>query len=295
MPPPPPPRSYAVKITDAVFVDNSRTTAANGDAPALASRTLPTTLWSPDAPGDFPLVLFVHGSSGYRGQSTWLMKALAADGYTVAAADFPLTALSTAGGASDWHVEDQAEDLRFLADQLHAATYAVVGHSTGGTVALLAAQGDAHDARVGAVAALSGDSCFFGDAFFATRAVPLLVVDASRDQLVPAQTNGARTFALSRAPKLRAVLRGGTHLFFTDLALPDSLGSPTLPGDPLAMTLARYGGGTGCAAVPPADDAPLAIADQHALAATVIARFLDEVFRGEPFDDPGDPRLSITR
>jgi dienelactone hydrolase len=294
--PPAPPRNYAVATSEQTFVDTTRGTPANGDAPDSPVRTLPTTIWSPQGPGPFPLVLFVHGSSGFRGQSAWLMNALASDGYVVAAADFPLTSLVTPGGPSDWHVEDQPEDLRFLADQLHAKDYAVVGHSTGGTVALLAAQApDQHDDRVRAAVSLSGDSCFFGDSFFSTRALPLLIVDATRDQLVPATTNGARSFALSRPPKMRAVLQGGTHLFFTDLTLPDSLGSPTLLTDPLARTLARYGGGSGCAAFAPSADPLLAIADQHRLAALAVRGFLDEVFRGEPFVDPGDPRMSISR
>ena len=40
-------------------------------------RNLPTEVWRPKAPGAFPLVLFVHGSSGFRTQSTWLTTALA--------------------------------------------------------------------------------------------------------------------------------------------------------------------------------------------------------------------------
>lgn len=298
----PPPRDYAFAVEQRAFIDATRSTPVNGDAPASAVRTLPATIWRPQGAGPFPLVLFVHGSSGFRRQSTWLTEALARDGYLVAAADFPLTALATPGGASDWDVQQQPLDLRFLADQLGAAAYAVVGHSTGGAVALLAAQApDAHDPRLRAAVVLSGDSCFFGEAFFRTRAVPTLFISASRDLLVPPAGNGLRAFALTQPPRLHAMLLGGTHLFFTDLALPDDLGgppAPTTPAAPLAQTLSRYGGGAACTPVaPPAGDAPLAFEAQHLLAARVTAAFLDEQFRGEAvsFEALADPRLVLAR
>ena len=299
---PPPPRNYDVVVEHHDFVDQTRGTPVNGDAGSSPWRTLPTEVWRPSAQGAFPLVLFVHGSSGFRTQSTFLTQALAKDGYVVAAADFPLTALSTPGGPSDWHVEDQLGDLRFLADQLGAAEYAVVGHSTGGTVALLAAQAPApHDDRVKAAVVLSGDSCFLADSLFRTRALPMLFVNATRDLLVPAPSNGMRAFALSQAPKVQATLLGGTHLFFTDFPLADDAAgppSPTTPADPLAQTLTAYGGGTACLPIPnPAADAPLAFDAQHLLTARVVAAFLDEQLRGEPMslDALSDPRLVLQR
>lgn len=282
----PPPRNYAVQVSHRDLVDPARGTPQNGSAPGLDHRNLPTEIWTPQGAGPFPLVLFVHGSSGFRTNSTFLMQALARDGYVVAAADFPLTSLNTPGGPSDWHVEDQLGDLTFLADQLHATEYAVVGHSTGGTVALLAAQAPyPHDPRVRAAAVLSGDSCFLGDALFATRAVPMLYLNATRDLLVPAPTNGVRAFALSKKPRMQVTLLGGTHLFFTDLDLADDLGGEAVPtrlSDPLAQTLRAYGGGTGCEPVPPPGaEAPLPFEAQHVLTAQAVAAFLDQVFRRE--------------
>jgi pimeloyl-ACP methyl ester carboxylesterase len=219
-----------------------------------------------------------------------------------AAADFPLTALDTPGGASDWHVEDQLGDLRFLADQFQAGSYAVVGHSTGGTVALLSAQAPSpHDDRVRAAAVLSGDSCFLRESTFRTRALPMLYVGATRDLLVPAPSNVARAFSLSQPPRVLATLLGGTHLFFTDFALPDdALGppSPTTPAAPLAQTLGAWAAGDACEPVPPpGTEAPLPIDAQHVLTARVVTAFLDEQFRGEPmsFDVLSDPRLQLSR
>ena len=75
----------------------------------------------------------------------------------------------------------------------------MVGHSTGGTVTLLAACApEMHDPRLRAGADLSGDSCFFVDTFFATRATPFLAVAGSDDLLVPPANNPVRAFASLR-------------------------------------------------------------------------------------------------
>ena len=327
--------AYAVGVTTRLFVDPSRSTPPNGTAPGGPGRSLNTEIWypatgdaaaaenrdSPLAPGGapHPLVLFVHGSSAFRRSATFLTQALARVGYVVAAADFPLTCLNTPGGASDWHVEDQPGDLSFLATTFFAASsdpadplagaldpgggYAVVGHSTGGTVALLAAFApDAHDDRVRAAASSSGDCCFFGDAFFATRATPLLLLTASRDLLVPPPSNAQRAYPLAAPPKVLAVLLGGSHLGFTDLDLPDDIGgSPTTTKDPLAQTLSAYGGGTSCEPVPPpAGDPAMPFKRQHNLAVAWTRAFLDAFMRGAPrnlscLEASPDPHVAVQR
>jgi len=179
------PQHFAVGVTTRQFVDATRSTPENQGVPSRPMRELPTEIWYPavlvagaaeehDAPLDtraapYPLLFFVHGSSSFRRQSTFLTQALAAAGYVVAAADFPLTALATPGGPSDLHFDDQLGDLSFLANQLEEISrsgddllsgaidpsgYGVIGHSTGGTVALLAAYApDVHDARTRAAIA----------------------------------------------------------------------------------------------------------------------------------------------
>ncbi len=318
----PPAVTYPVGVTTRTWVDSSRGTPANHAAPALPARTLVTEVWYPargggaggdagdtgnvetrDAPADtaggaHPLVLFVHGSSGGRRQSTFLTRALAAAGYVVAAADFPLTAGNTPGGPSDLHVDDQRADLAFLADRVTAAAgdrtdvlggavdvsgYAVVGHSTGGTMALVAAYApDAHDPRVRAAVALAPCACFLGDGFFRTRALPLLVVGGTDDLFVPLATNGQRAFTLAPPPRLFARLVGGNHLYFTDVNVSDAVLSPTptTAHDDIAVALARYGGGTACEPAPPAGtDPPLPFADQHARTVTIVQAFLDGALR----------------
>src|SRR5262249_23720738 len=155
-------------VTTRDLFDPSRPTPENHGVAAHPGRSLPTEIWYPavPAPGSptgtgvavrdarldpsgapYPLVLFVHGSTAFRTQSTFLTTALAAAGYVVAAADFPLTAVATPGGPSELHFDDQVSDLSFIADQLAAVArdatdplfsavgadgYVVVGHSTGG-------------------------------------------------------------------------------------------------------------------------------------------------------------------
>src|SRR5262249_25781076 len=141
---PPPVTPHAIGVTTRNLFDASRSTPENDGVPAHPGRSLPTEIWYPaaqgpgapaadgtanrDAPVDpsgapYPLVLFVHGSTSFRTQSTFLTTALAAAGYVVAAADFPLTAAATPGGPSDLHFDDQVGDLSFIADQLAAAAF----------------------------------------------------------------------------------------------------------------------------------------------------------------------------
>jgi pimeloyl-ACP methyl ester carboxylesterase len=312
----------AVGLTTRTWVDTSRTTPQNGSAPAVPSRTLVTDVWYPtsangagqttiqDAPlapgGPYPLVLFVHGSSSGRDVSTFLTIALAQAGYVVAAADFPLTALDTPGGASDLHVSDQVGDLSFLCDQLKAAaqdpmdelsgavdglSYAVVGHSTGGAVAELAAFGgnDAlitHDPRVVAAVPLSGDACMFDPPFFKTRTVPIFAIGASDDLFVRFANSGQWVFENTGAPHLLADLIGGQHMYYTDLTFLDDADFdpvPTGPTSPLAVTLDAYGDAGACLPVPaPGTDSPMSPGTQHALVIQLVTAYLEAQMRNDP-------------
>jgi predicted dienelactone hydrolase len=321
-----------VSLTTRILVDTSRGTPANGTAPASSSRSLPTDVWYPtqaatspfamDAPIDasrapYPLVMFVHGSTSTRAQSRSLMQGLAAAGYVVMAADFPLTAFSTPGGASDLHADEQVLDLEFLADRMRsfaadphdafygavdATKYSVIGHSTGGTVALLALFApDMHDARVQSAVALAPCACFFGTSFFQTRALPLLVLAGTDDLFVPVSTNGARAYALASAPRVMVTLLGGTHLYFTDIRLSDTalMPMPTTMDSDLAVTLARYGNGSDCAPIPaPRMDPMMTLEAQHARTLAWSRAFLDATLRASPagltsLEGAGDPMTVV--
>lgn len=309
-PPTMPDHPLGVGMRTLDLVDTTRSTPAHGTAPERPERDLPTRVWYPSVadltaaevrnaapdPGPWPLIVFVHGSSGTPSVYAWFGRAMARAGYVVVAADMPSTSLGAPGGPTDWHVEDQPADVAFLADRAFAGDvlppgiidlrpgYAVAGHSTGGTVALLAAWAPDADPRVNAILPFSGDACFFDPSFFQARDVPLLAVTGSADLYVPPLINAERTYDLALAPKTLVVLTGGTHLGFTDLALADDpTVVPDQPGDPLPTTLSAFGDASACNPIPPRSaDAPMALADQHRLTAAWSVAFLDAVIRNAP-------------
>lgn len=317
---------FPVGSMQRTWVDGARPTPEHDGQPALPQRTLAAQVWypavlqGPDSTADlshgpYPLVLFVHGSSSTAAIHGQLLSRVAAAGYVVVAADFPLTSLLTDGGPSDLHVQDQQQDLMFLADRLlteagdgvlqglvdRAAGYSVVGHSTGGTVALLAAyRPDLHDERLRAVVDLAGDACFFAEAFFASRPVPLLAIGGTNDPLVPLQANVVRAWQLAKSPAALVILRGGTHLQFTDLAVEDPTDvSPTTPAEPLAQTLQTWGGGSACVPIAPPGTEPLLPHEQQLdLTAAWIAAFLTAHVRHQPMalqtlEKTQDPRVQV--
>jgi dienelactone hydrolase len=316
-------KTYAAGVTTRMWVDSTRPTPANGSDPAKTSRSLSTEIWYPtpgepspgqamrDAPlapdGPFPLLLFVHSSSGSRTSYTYLTTGLAQAGYVVAAADFPLTAIATPGGASDLHVADQVGDLSFLCDQLRTVAadpsdplkgavdglhYAVAGHSTGGAVAELAAfAGDdamvKHDPRVSAVIPISGDACMFSASFFKTRSVPILVIGGTDDQLVRLANSGQWVFDSTNPPHLLAKLVGAQHVNFTELQIDDDVvvgfSPPTGPTSPLAQTLSAYGDASECTPEPPiGTDPKMAFETQHALTLELVNAYLDAQLKKSP-------------
>jgi pimeloyl-ACP methyl ester carboxylesterase len=309
-----------VGVTTRTFVDSTRPTPANGSAAAQTSRTLVTEIWYPTvanglspirdaalAPGGpYPLVLFVHGSGSGRTYYSYLTTALAQAGYVVAAADFPLTAMGTPGGSSDHYVWYQVGDLSFLCDQLKLTSasasdklqgavdglsYAVVGHSTGGAVAELAAfAGDdsmiTHDPRVAAVVPLSGDACMFSASFFKSRGVPVFVIGASNDLFVRWPNSGEWVYESTNEPHLSAELIGGQHIYFTDFTfLMDSMLNP-VPSGPtsdLAVALQAYGDAGECLPEPgQGTDPAMTAAKQHAYVTKLVTAFLEAQMRHNP-------------
>ena len=124
------PALHAVGQRNEIFVDTRHTTAANGDVPARASRTLPTVIFypaagtpsagaSPNAPADlddapYPLIVFAHGlgSSGVEYQG--LLERWAAAGFVVAAPKFPLTHRGTPGGVNPSDYQNQPADVSYV-------------------------------------------------------------------------------------------------------------------------------------------------------------------------------------
>jgi len=244
--------AFAVGVATLTLVDESRPTDANGSYPGAASRTLVTEVWYPaegdtsageirDAPLDrsgapYPLIVFSHGYTGIRRQSTTYTAHLASHGYVVVSADYPLTNLSAPGGPRLSDVVNQPGDVSFLIDsflgfsrqadhQLEGAideeAIGLSGHSMGGLTTLLAAFGPLRDARVKAALPIAGPACLVGAAAYDTPALPLLVMGASEDTIVPWHSVRA-AYDMAQPPRYLLAILGGNHLRFADLDTVDS-------------------------------------------------------------------------
>lgn len=179
-------------------------------------RRLPTTIWRPSTSGPHPLVVFAHG---YQvGPSTYarFCAALAAQGYVVAAPSFPLADESRGNGLDREDIPQQARDVGFVIDALRASDptvdqgpVAVIGHSDGGTVALLVAErvGSMHPA-VGAVVAIAPDSL---KGSFTSSPPPLLIIHGIDDQ-ISAFWNSEVAFAAFVGSRWLLALEGADHL-----------------------------------------------------------------------------------
>lgn len=239
----------AVARFDTVFEDRSRATAANGDYPGADSRRLEATVWHPRSAGaaPYPLLVYSHGFSSFRGNGAYLAEYMAGLGYVVVAFDFPLTNLSAPGGPEVRDVVNQPADVRFVIDRMLARSSAqgdplaglvdpgrigVMGLSLGGlTTELVAFHPRMRDRRVGAALSIAGPTYFLAPAFFRhAPELPFLMLAGDIDALVPWDSNAAPV--PEKAPGAELVtLRGGSHTGFAGSASytrwmdnPDALG-----------------------------------------------------------------------
>lgn len=237
--------------------------------PDAADRSLPTEIWYPAFPpagdgprashplglpydafpdlapiaGPCPLVVFSHGNSGYRQQSTFLMTHLARAGFVVAAPDhvgntFPeMLALKGEEARRAVHRETRRQRpadlhavLRALLDTPAEATLplpaldptriASLGHSFGGWTALKL---PALDRRIRAVCALAPVSePFVGRRAFEPQELPLpaevhtLVIAARDDVLVDLETSLLPLFARLGPGASLEILDDTDHFHFCD-------------------------------------------------------------------------------
>ena len=197
------------------FVDTSRATVSGGNT-VDAVRRLPTTVWHPGTPGPHPLVVFAHGYQVGPMTYARFCAALAAQGYVVAAPSFPLADESRGNGLDREDIPNQAVDVDFVINGMRATDpsvedgpVAVVGHSDGGTVALLVAEriGAMHP-MVGAVIAIAPDS-LKGE--FTSSPPPLLIIHSVDDE-TSAFYNSEVAFAEFTGSRWFLALEGAQHL-----------------------------------------------------------------------------------
>jgi acetyl esterase/lipase len=243
-------------VTETVLrlVDRSRPTVSRGVVLARF-RPLVTLVWSPAAPGRWPLVVFAHGFQVGPAPYVSLLRAWASHGYVVAAPEFPLTDQALAGSHLDENdIQNQPADVRFVTDELVAvgsplearidrSRVAVAGHSDGAQTAEAASEIPPPPGEPTYRAAIVMSSQPLLQAFGPTP--PILITQGDVDT-INQPWKGYATFAAAGRPKYLLVLHHGTHL---DPLLAGSAWLPGVEAVTEAFLDAYVAGGTPVSAV----------------------------------------------
>lgn len=186
------------------------------------------------ADGEFPLVLFSHGASGIRLQSTFLTSHLASWGMIVAAPDHwsrdlfhtlsaPVgdraSAVTELLGTLDLVTSENARPDSVLHSHVRLSDVVAVGHSAGGRTVVDAAK----DERIDAYISLASSVLGFGSTDSSTTSIPLDVpskpsffLAGALDQVVPAESATRASFATVPGPSRLWILDGVGHNGFDD-------------------------------------------------------------------------------
>ncbi len=311
------PGPFSVGVADTVFVDESRGTTANNEAPSIASRTFATSIWYPeDGEGNYPLVLHSHGFVSERSDLAYVAQHLASYGYVVAAANFPLTSGATAGGPNANDLVNQPTDVSFLIDSvlnlsggekpfagnIDASRIGLMGYSLGGlTTSLATFHPRLRDERIKAAVSIAGPSAGLVSKFYESTAIPFMMIAGTLDALIDFDANAVVIPERVRNSVL-VEISGGTHLGFSAIAEPllrfmnhpDSLGCTavlsSLDEDPNAALIPLGTEADGivldpdipavCATMP--TEKALHPGRQHMITNIAVLSFFDYVFDADP-------------
>lgn len=187
------------------------------------------------AEGEHPVVLFSHGYTGIRLQSTFLTSHLASWGMIVVSPEHPSRDLTnvlaaTASGDRADSVDDLLQSLDLItaegddpaslfADHVDVEHVAAVGHSAGGGTIL----GAADDPRVDGYVSLASGALLRTDTADTTTtsppalpAKPSFFIAGSVDAVVPAETVTRPSYELAPSPSLLWIIEGVGHNGFDD-------------------------------------------------------------------------------
>jgi dienelactone hydrolase len=170
----------------------------------------------------------------------YLAKRLATRGYVVAAPEFPLTNLTTPGGARFVDLANQPRDVSFVIDQLEAhhgaadsllfgaidkKRIALSGTSLGGATTLLATyHPKLRDPRVVAAVSFAGLAAAFTDKMYAAGSARVLLLHGVIDALLDYQANAVAAHQRAAGRAGLITFATGTHTGFAgSAALLDSL------------------------------------------------------------------------
>jgi fermentation-respiration switch protein FrsA (DUF1100 family) len=192
---------------------------------ASRDRTINITVYAPDANGEFPLVVMVHGFAAAASDYETLDTQLAAAGFVVAAPDFPRSSRAATTNPSR-DIVAQASDVSFVLDQLlnletvptplfgsiEDGPVAVMGHSDGGvTAAGVAFNSAAADPRIGAAVIMSGGAFGFSGSWFTGASTPaLLALHGTADEVNPYASSEA-LYDEATGAKMLVAIDGGSH------------------------------------------------------------------------------------
>lgn len=191
-----------------------------GDAPS--TYTVDATRDAPGADKKFPVVLFSHGASGIRVQSSFLTAHLASWGIVVIAPDhwsrdLPRALVGQTVGTSTDTPADLFDALDLVSasdtfkDMIDDENIAIVGHSAGGGTALLASS----DSRVdGYVSMASGD--LRGDNASEMPNKPSFFIAGVLDEIVTVADRTRPAFDKAPSPSLLWVIDEVGHNGFSD-------------------------------------------------------------------------------
>lgn len=203
------------------FVPEAIKALLTGDVPA--TYTYDAARDAEVADGAFPVVLFSHGFSGMRLQSTFLTAHLASWGMIVASPDHPSRDLAnvlgaTASGERSESVADLLGALDLLttaepanalfAGHVDAARVAALGHSAGGGTVLTAAADERIDGYVSMASGALGGATI--------PAKPSFFIAGTLDAVVAADAVTRPAFESAPSPSLLWILDGVGHNGFDD-------------------------------------------------------------------------------
>jgi predicted dienelactone hydrolase len=193
-----------------------------------AGLTYPAGRDAEAAEGRFPLVLFSHGFSGVRMQSTILTTHLASWGMIVVSPEHasrnlaavlaasapsdPQASVNDLTGALDLALAADGDATSTLHEHVDSGLIAAVGHSAGGGTVLRAAVAD--DRITGFVSLASGALGSEDGAAMPT--VPSFFIAGSVDAVVSPDETTRPAFAAATSPSLLWVIEGAGHNAFDD-------------------------------------------------------------------------------
>ena len=170
-----------------------------------------------DAHGPYPVMIFIHGTGGYRAQSLRQVTHWASHGYIVMAMDHP--GLNLGDLLSFQTAQNLTGDITVMLDALHALegdlaflqghidleNLAMSGHSAGGTA--IKNEGD----RAKVLIPMAADGTTTGDI------LAYSVILAAEDDAIIDYSSTQTDYSQSPAPKLFAGFAKAGHLLFSDI------------------------------------------------------------------------------